>query len=268
MSTIQISGDLLRKVQLTQLQILLDVIKFCEARGICYFLTSGTLLGAIRHSGFIPWDDDIDISMPRKDFDRFVEASKELPEQYIFQSTSVDKNYPNAMAKVRKKETTMKEPSMSHLNINHGVWIDVFPLDEVSNIEKLEKRRRIIEIISTAICYKLKVRTIKKARTKVMCALLGLLGVKNLDKLRTKVMTKENNKNGAYLTSFGSNLGCKRLLFKKEVYFPARSAKFEGAEIAIPNDAEQWLTNAYGEYMELPPVEQRINKHVISELNI
>ena len=266
MEPIQLSGDLLRRIQKTQLQILIDVANFCDENNICYFLTSGTLLGAVRHKGFIPWDDDIDISMPRKDFERFILLSNKLPKDYVFQATCVDSNYPNIMAKVRKIGTTMKEPVMAHLDIEHGIWIDIFPLDEVLDVKKLEKRRKKIEIISTAICYKLKTRKILKIRTEIICVLLGMIGVENLDKLRTKIMKKENDKNGQFITSFGSNLGCTRLMFKKEVYFPVRLTRFEGQLFKVPNKTEEWLNGAYGDYNVLPAINDRVNRHKVNEV--
>ena len=86
--------------------------------------------------------------------------------------------------------------------------------------------------------------------------------------LLTYELIKENDKNGKYLTSFGSNLGCKKLLLPKEAYFPMRVHLFEGIPLTIPNDAEQWLTNAYGEYMTFPPIEKRVNKHELLEVKV
>lgn len=127
-----VSSYNIRQVQLTQLEILIEVDKICREHDIKYFLTNGTLLGAVRHKGFIPWDDDIDIGMCRKDYDIFLKiANKELDEKYFCQSIHSEADYYLPFAKIRKNKTKYIEASTKHLDINKGVYIDVFPIDNV-----------------------------------------------------------------------------------------------------------------------------------------
>ena len=265
---ITLSGDLLKQLQQTQLQILKDVAAFCDENEIKYCLTSGTLLGAIRHSGFIPWDDDVDISMPRQDFEKFLSLSDKLPNQYVCVATRFNDNYPIPIVKIRKKGTVMKEPSMAHLDINHGVWIDIFPLDKVNKESTLGKRAQFINLLTTAINSKCADLKPTKKTTKIICSLLCVLPVKTLDKLRTKIMTFEEKTNAKKLTSFASNLGPKSLLFSEDVYFPLKKMSFEDGQFYVPAKAEEWLIGAYGDYMQLPPEEQRVNRHKISQLKL
>ena len=265
---IPLDGELLKQVQQTELTILKDVAAFCGEKNIRYCITSGTLLGAVRHDGFIPWDDDIDISMPRADYEKFLACADDFIDGYEIVSTKLNNKYPIAIAKVRKCGTVMKEPSMAHLDINHGVWIDVFPLDKVDNIENLSKRAHQFNLLTTVINYKLKVSVPKKISTKLFCTLLSVFSIAKLDKIRTKIMTSEENTTAKRYTSFASNLGPKKLLFGEDVYFPLKKVKFEGELFFAPAQCEKWLESAYGDYMTLPPENERINRHRILELKL
>lgn len=265
---INLKGDLLKKIQETELEILKVVADFCEANDIKYCLTSGTLLGAVRHKGFIPWDDDVDISMPRSDFEKFLKISRNLPNEYECVATRLNQNYPIAIVKVRKKGTIMKEPSMAHLDINHGVWIDIFPLDKVKYSKRLKTRAYLFNLITTIINYKLEISVPNKTYTKILCAILGVLSVKTLDKVRTKIMTLEENSQAKKYTSFASNLGPGKLLLNEEIYFPLKRLKFEDSYFFAPAQSEIWLKSAYGNYMTLPPENERVNRHKIVEIKL
>ena len=267
-SEIKLQGDLLKRVQQTELSILKDVAEFCDNNNIKYCITSGTLLGAVRHSGFIPWDDDIDISMPRADYERFVSLADKFIDGYEIVCTKLNNQYPIAIAKVRKSNTVMKEPTMAHLNINHGVWIDVFPLDKVKNVDKLNERAKMFNLLTTVINYKLGVSKPSKMITRVFCAVFGLLSVANLDKIRTIVMTLEEKTDANFYTSFASNLGPDKLLFAHDIYFPLKKIEFEKEMFYAPSNSEHWLSSAYGDYLTLPPEEERVNRHKIMEIKI
>lgn len=267
-NVVELSGELLRQVQLTELEILKAVTSFLEENGLRYCMSSGTLLGAVRHGGFIPWDDDVDISMPRADFERLLSMADRLPQGLTLQATRLDEGYPLLMAKVRKDGTVMREPMTAHLPIHHGVWIDIFPLDRVKHPERLLRRAKTIALLTTAIYYR-KGMTKPKKRTVFLCRLLGLFGIRRLDAWRTKTMMAEEQTDGAYWTSFASNLGCRRLLFSEEVYLPFRRLPFEDAAFYAPNRAEAWLEGAYGEY-QTPPSEDKRKKYIhrVQELQL
>lgn len=265
---IRLEGDLLKRLQETELEILKVVTDFCDEKGIRYCLTSGTLLGAVRHNGFIPWDDDIDISMPRADYEKFLTYADDFIDGYEIVCTKLNNQYPIAIAKVRKCDTVMKEPSMAHLDINHGVWIDVFPLDRVKSTQRLKRRAHNFNLLTTVINYKLKVSNPKKIKTKFICMALGLLSIKELDKIRTRIMTAEECTDAKMYTSFASNLGPSRLLFDESVYFPAKKIKFETEIFYAPAKIDVWLTGAYGDYMSLPPENERVNRHKVMEIKL
>lgn len=120
----------LRELQLAEFALLCVFSDFCETHRLRYWLTAGTLLGAARHSGFIPWDDDVDVAMPRKDFDRLETlAAQELPEGCVWQSSKTDPNYPFFFAKIRKRDSSLREICNAKIAMRHGLFIDIFPLD-------------------------------------------------------------------------------------------------------------------------------------------
>lgn len=125
--------ELLRKIQLTQLEIVKEIDLICKKNGIAYFLCAGTALGAVRHNGFIPWDDDLDIMLPRDSYDNLMKALKcQLPEKYWLQSYETDKHYWQPFAKVRKIGTVYKELGMESFDDKKsGIWVDIFPMDYV-----------------------------------------------------------------------------------------------------------------------------------------
>ena len=125
------NGSTLRKAQLRMLDILRVVDAICRKNNIPYFLESGTLLGAVRHGGFIPWDDDLDISVMRTDYPRLRKALQEqLPENIGFQDWTTDCNYPMLIGKIRDKKSYFEEEYSKHLTYK-GIYIDVFPLEKV-----------------------------------------------------------------------------------------------------------------------------------------
>ncbi len=255
----------IKRLQAVELSILEQVVRFCDEHGIQYCLSSGSLLGAVKYAGFIPWDDDVDIAMPRDDLERFLSLSGQLPPDLVCQATRFDSSYPIPQVKIRKKGTLMKEPMFAHLDMEHGVWIDIFPIDEVPSREAVVKNAKRANILTTAISYKLGSMLPKKPLTVLTCRLLGLLGIPRLDRLRTRVMAKYNHCGSGLYTNYVSNLGPTTLLFDKSVYFPLKKIPFEGIPVSVPADSDRWLRSAYGDYRQDLPPEQQVNTHRITE---
>ena len=134
----------IKSLQLICLEILKEIDRVCKKHNILYWLDSGSMLGAVRHNGFIPWDDDLDIAMFRDDYNRFLEiASKELKENYFLQTHQTDSEYPLFFAKVRRNNTFIDEKRYRRLNIHKGIYVDIFPVDKLgSNIKVAKKHCR------------------------------------------------------------------------------------------------------------------------------
>ena len=145
--------ELLRKVQLTQLEIAKEIRRVCEENDIPYFLTCGTLLGAVRHQGFIPWDDDMDVGMLRENYEKFCRiAPEKLKPEYCWQSWYTDPNYALPFGKVRKRGTLYLE-AKSHRLAENGFYVDIFPYDAVSPDaeQRQETAGRLLKIYRTKL---------------------------------------------------------------------------------------------------------------------
>ena len=130
----------LAEIKKIELDILIDVDRVCRQEKINYSLAFGTLLGAVRHKGFIPWDDDIDIMMPRKDYEYFLAvAPQKLESKFYIASYKMNKAYAHPFLKVMAKNTTMRELTTDHPDAPRGIWVDVFPIDETPTCEKDRK---------------------------------------------------------------------------------------------------------------------------------
>ena len=119
----------IKEIQQIQLSILKEIINVVEENHLTYFAVGGTALGAYRHEGFIPWDDDIDIAMPRVDYEKLLTLQSTFPEDLFIQTTETDPNYTMPFAKIRKDKTLYIESRWQDQEIHHGIWVDIFPLD-------------------------------------------------------------------------------------------------------------------------------------------
>ena len=245
------------------LQILSDVAEFCEKNGIQYFLVCGTALGAIRHNGFIPWDDDVDIGMPRPDYDRFVDLYKS--EKYIVCDTRYDRKYPYGFAKVCDNRTILIENVENPFNL--GVYIDIFPIDGLPDNEELQKKHMKIinwdlRLLSwKCISHDKKVGWLHKVIQLLAKAVLFVVPVhvlvRKLEYDVKKYSYRDANYVGHLVTKamWGSDIKPKELFS-----FPIKH-KFEECEFFVPGQVEAYLTQEYGDYMKLPPKEKQIAKH-------
>lgn len=259
------------KLKSIELDILREFIKICEENSLQYFMVGGSALGAVRHKGFIPWDDDIDVGMPREDYEKFLTVAQErLPSPLFLQSYRTDKNYPNIFAKIRNSDTTFVEKTVSHLDMNHGVYIDIFPLDGHPKDPKKEKRLRKKERILKMPIYDMFLLELKqpkwKARLKKMlCLLLPKYQacVEKLDCLYQKVPYCE----AETMASFGGAWGMREVM-PRRVFGKGSVGEFEGMRVMLPEYPEEYLTLLYGDFRKLPPEEERVAHHFCSVIDL
>lgn len=258
--------DTLRKVQLKELEILLEVKRICDKHQIRYQLYGGTLLGAIRHKGFIPWDDDIDITMLREDYERFLAvAPGEIREGYYVESARSNPDYVYSFCKVKANGTTYIEQCTSHLDIHPGIWIDIFPLDNIPEIdyEVLDRRDLRIRRWQTAVDYNAGVITLNKPTSALYFKLLGILNRHKLMHKKECVMQEANSPNGKYVVDYYSLYGYRKAIFPMSTYTDLIDVEFEGHMFPVVRDYHGVLTQTFGDYMQLPPEEKRVSEHGI-----
>jgi len=263
----------IRKLQLEELKILLELDRVCKQIGVRYFLFSGTLLGAVRHKGFIPWDDDVDVAMVRNDYSKFIEeAPKVLNSNYFLQTVESDPDYPYVFAKVRNSTTTFIENNLSDLDINHGIYIDIFPLDGAPTGRLAQKIWwRIISLMDNIVL--IKSSRIDKSRKGYGC--LKFLGKvmpissKNLIHFQQsicRIRKPETSKFLLFTTDPSVKLNV--VLYDKEWLKDVAYIPFEGHEFPVPIGYDKVLTAMFKDYMVLPPVEKRVSPHRGVEISI
>jgi lipopolysaccharide cholinephosphotransferase len=250
-------GSDLRKAQLLMLDILIEVSKICDKNNIAYWISFGTLLGAVRHKGFIPWDDDLDIEVESKDFSKLLEClENELPHTMKLQHEGNDKAYFHKYCKVRDTNSVIHEFGSENFG-ERGVFIDIFPRDYSTKILRTLSIRTLGRslIYSKSILYKDKRKTIIQRmvlRVRILLYDQTIL----LNKILSKILPFKK----LFTPSF--NMGV-----SKEIIFPLKEIAFEGHNFKCPANVDAYLKLYYGNYMNLPSLENRITHATKIEFN-
>lgn len=251
------------KLKKKELEILQNFISACEKMNLTYFIGFGTLLGAVRHGGFIPWDDDIDVYMPREAYDEFVKnGHKFLPENYFVQTIESEPLYALNFAKLRDSNTTLVERHVIDIDINHGVFIDIFPLDGYikGKNKLLDLRAKDVPVFQEE-----DKNAISNAINGFNKKFLYKIGETLPNKLKTdlskRAVPKDNPKyeDCEYVACLVDSFSI--IPMKKEIFGKGVLIEFEGIKVNAPENCDEYLKKIYGDYMKLPPKEQRENHH-------
>jgi len=269
----EMDSEKLRKLKKKELKILMEFDKVCEEIGVDYTLAHGTLLGAVRHKGFIPWDEDVDVAMLRKDYEKFVESGQELlPENLFIQTSETDPDYHNNHAKLLDISTTLKEPVHKCLDIKDGIFIDIFPIDAESSIKYIRWIDNILIFILQSIRFSSMVSKksiLGKFRKIFLSPLAKLIGNHKLNKLETYIRIK-NNKKGkslAYCDFHRSFFFKEEKLLDINIFLDLEQIDFENREFQAIKERDYYLSVKYGNYNELPPKKDRIPQHNYIEMD-
>ena len=259
----QLSPEDRRLLQLEELKIWQDFHCFCEKNNLTYYFTAGSLLGAVRHKGFIPWDDDIDIAMPRKDYDRTADLwAKEPIAGYCFQNSFTEPNFPYYFSKIRKHGTEVYEPFFSKINMHKGIYIDIFPLDPCPSIESLAKLYfKAMEVITSAISPQVNPDFSRVSRKWYMLFLYHIFRriphlwlIRFRDDIRKIVSFFSNGKR---LCTVGGAHGYPHEAYYAKWFQHCVFLSFEGKAVPAPAGWNELLRNMYGDYMTPPNISQR-----------
>lgn len=254
----------LRDLQMEGLRILKCVDRFCEEKGLTYYLAEGTLLGAVRHQGFIPWDDDVDILMPREDYDRFVQEWGEhsIDQCVLLHQTTYDKYYLPFAKIISRAPTGFRSFQRITPERFHGPSIDVFPLDhgvafnDPAQLKTCRKLRRVRNILLTKVGY---IKNKKKRRKYWLRS--KLFSHDYLFRKLYQLSTENSSENSEYLVNFASSYLVDKECFPKEYFGKPVKAPFEDALLSVPQNADKILQRIYGDYMQLPPEHKRVCRH-------
>jgi len=258
--TIYLKTLSLPEIKQIQLSILKKVAAFCEKKEITYFLCGGTLLGAIRHQGYIPWDDDIDIMLPRPDYDRFLSEFKD--ENLILHHHKNTKNYRLPFIKLGDKRTSLEE-KYEFKKVKRGINIDIFPIDGfpkeqkevLAHLKDLRINRRLI--LQKIFVFSESLEWHKRIVLSIFRFLIpGKRMITSLHQKAQKHAFSSSPQAGIAIWGYGIKEVCPRETFTKSI-----EVQFEGHSFKAPKDYDVYLSNVYGDYMKLPPKEKRISHH-------
>ncbi len=258
-------------IQRIQLDLLQRFIAVCAEHHLRYYLFGGSCLGAIRHQGFIPWDDDIDIAMPRPDFNKLMALHREFDEPCFLQNARTDRRYSYSYAKLRHSETCYKETVFALTNMNHGIWIDIFPLDGMSKKHGVTNVRSLKPYLLWFRWYFSylgnmwhRPRFDKLFLLDLISNLFALLflpfaignwNAKCLSRSCQRISFNEATLVGPYMTMYFN-----REALPFSVFGNGTTAKFEGLDVKVPADFDTYLKRIYGDYMT-PPKQSKQNGH-------
>ena len=256
--------DNLRSLQLRQLEILQTIHQVCQKHHINYWLDGGTLLGAVRHHGFIPWDDDIDIAMTYDDLQKFIRiAPKELPEELFLQTMESDPTARMPIYKVRDRNSFLVEGADDFTTpYQKGIYVDIFPMIDYPSFS-----RSFIKRFAKGYC---RANAILLSQHYYSCRSFVEFFYFSAKKIFFLSIWKIGGwfkKKGELMSNTLNNSGY-GIAHEKKSIFPIGEIEFEGIKFNAPNNPDAYLTDLYKNYMELPPEDKRVSHAVFYQLKL
>lgn len=268
----------LDRLRAVEIELYFEFARICEKFQLQYVTGCGTALGAIRHKGYIPWDDDMDFLMPRADYERFIEiAPKELGDKYGLLEPRTEKNYVMAFAKIIRKDSTFIEATDTHLKYHSGIFIDIFPMDYWPQEKKKRDYVAFRCFVLARLCclatykkpklpvgmkpWKGKIAHIGCCMIHYGLKLFGQSTQKLYNRYLKSVMATSPEEAGHYVTDMCAcrirKDGMFGLQYKDTDLFTPMDVPFEDIQLPIPKKYDSYLTILYKDYMKLPPEDER-----------
>jgi len=249
----------INELQKIQLSMLKDFDAVCQKHRISYQLFSGTALGAVRHKGFIPWDDDIDVVMLREDYERFFDsASKELDSNKYYVQREFSEHWPMIFSKLRLNGTTYIEKYHSHdARIHQGIYIDIFPCDNLSDNRLMQKLQYIASKI--VIAKSLYARGYETNSTVKKC-FMQFCRILPTEPFKRLCIRRNDSSSLKVHTFFGGGKKFERSIYLREWFEQSVKMRFEDSEFPVSAHYDEMLRVMYGDYMIMPTLEQRVCK--------
>ena len=259
-ASIPLDAEMLRGLQLVELELLVEVDRICRKYDIPYCIIAGTMLGAVRHGGFIPWDDDADVALLRDDYIRFREACKQEldPEKYYFQDHEVTPGYRWGYGKLRRKDTLFLRENQEHMPYEQGVFIDVFPLDPVpeshmgraiKNFQCFCIRKILWSPVGAVAC--------KRGLARGWFGLLSHIPEQRAKRWLDGLVARAGKTKSRWVRILMFPTPNRQYGYLRKWYTTQEPITFEGIEFLGVDGADEYLSFKFGDYMTLPPENQR-----------
>lgn len=249
-----------KRVWNRQLGILAELDRVCTKYDIQYFAVCGTLLGAVRHKGFIPWDDDMDIGLLRDDYEELLKHADEFQKPYFLQNIYTDSECYTHTSRLRDSTTTAIVLSDKNCKCNHGIYIDIFPFDHltdnlVQRFFQFSKLTVYSRLLQYSKAFYLKKKT--GIKHKICCQVTNIIGYEQVFSKYQKLCAKYNDKDTKCLGIISGNKMSKEFRYPLKACREVIELPFEDGYIKAPKGYEACLTVNYGDYMKFPPEEKR-----------
>ena len=273
--TTGLTDEQLRRLHRAQLHIAAQVKRVCDDHGLEYFLIAGSLLGAVRHGGFIPWDDDMDLGMTRESYDRFLEvAPRELGPDHFVQTLDSDPGYGQVFTKVRLNGTALVETSSTETSAHNGIFVDIFPFDSVP--EQAWKQRvhavltaalKRVLLLNRGYALWLETTGLNALILRLAAPPARMLPRTGLARLLDRTIRMSNARTTRRMTTIGGSYGYAKESIDREWTSSLEEIAFEGTSFTCLNRSRDYLTQLYGDYMTPPPPEHRVTKHGVTSVD-
>ena len=258
-------NETLRRLQLLELKVLKDIDRVCKILNIRYFLIGGSALGAVRHGGFIPWDDDVDIAFYRRDYEIFIKNAKDLlSRDFVLENYDTNEEYHLCFSKVCVNGTVYTCGDIQKRNVHHGVFVDIFPMDAVpdSRIGRFFQKN-----FAYMAYFLLRGEPLKNAGavlnciSKMIIKILPRKWARGIGIFCDKMVCRYDQDKCGSISNIYGMASYEKETVPKEYIGSLVLHKFEDMECPIPEMYHEYLTHVYNDYMEYPPEEDRVSKH-------
>lgn len=244
------------------LDLLFEFDRVCKKYGFQYFLCGGSVLGAVRHKGFIPWDDDLDAFLLRDDYEKFIKLAHEFEHPYFLQTPETDPGYFYTMAKIRNSNTTMLSEKFKYNKFNQGVWFSIFPLDHWKKEGEEKRWAKIKELILDNSTYMRMANPDLNEKDKERIANYSGRNPLEVNREIHMIASEYNNIETGYVALATTTIYPSRcLVYPSSIFSSAILSDFEKYQLPIPVGYDEYLTICFGDYMKFPPIEQRGKWH-------
>lgn len=263
--------SILKQLQQTELQILIFFDTYCKKHNLQYYVIGGALLGSVRYGGFVPWDDDIDVAMPRDDYEKLKLLWKESSShEHFLQYAETDPNFARGIMKLRKNDTEIIERTSQNIEMNNGIYIDIFPIDFLPefSFKKINKRANYIKRLVSLRAIRTGYLNDNYRMIKTMLKYLTFfLSNEAIDRKIDLLCQKENCSQKKYAILFLHNYCWTKQCHRIDVFGNGSACIFEGNEFVAPAKKEEFLIKTFGkDYMIEPSCNKRVSPHNYSSV--